>query len=182
MASFYELMETYPDAVPAARRAIKAKIKEVKARGGRLNDLRELYQNDINRMDFKKQPAYTDWANEHIAGFAEEDEKELRTLEHQLAYLKNMETPVEERRPVARDAVTPERIARAKEYPIRDLVEVKRGSFCLCPFHDDRHPSMHIYKDNHAYCYACSTRADAIDMWMKLQGTTFREAVIAMTP
>jgi hypothetical protein len=33
-----------------------------------------------------------------------------------------------------------------------------------CPFHDDRHPSMHLYPDGHWYCYgACQTGGSIYD-------------------
>lgn len=35
----------------------------------------------------------------------------------------------------------------------------------LCPFHDDRHPSCHIYKDGFK-CFACGAYGDALD-WLE---------------
>lgn len=38
-----------------------------------------------------------------------------------------------------------------------------RGGVCLCPFHTDNHPSFKLYPD-HGYCFACHTRADAVQL------------------
>lgn len=45
-----------------------------------------------------------------------------------------------------------------------------RGRF-LCPFHEDRHPSMACYEDSHRfYCFSCHARGDATDLWAKVTG------------
>ena len=33
-------------------------------------------------------------------------------------------------------------------------VEVNRYGMALCPFHNDRHPSLYV-ADDHYYCFAC---------------------------
>lgn len=74
------------------------------------------------------------------------------------------------------DEIGPNEITRAKEHPIKDLVPVKMNTM-LCLWHNDRHPSMHVYKDNHAYCFVCNKRADAIDVAMALTNKSFVDAV-----
>jgi hypothetical protein len=54
-------------------------------------------------------------------------------------------------------------------------IQVKRNTM-LCPFHDDKHPSMSI-KDNRFRCWSCGWKGDAIDFVMKKEGCTFHEAV-----
>ena len=41
-------------------------------------------------------------------------------------------------------------------------VEVNRYGMALCPFHNDRHPSLYV-ADDHYYCFACGERGDVID-------------------
>ena len=41
-------------------------------------------------------------------------------------------------------------------------VEVNRYSMALCPFHNDRHPSLYV-ADDHYYCFACREHGDVID-------------------
>ena len=74
--------------------------------------------------------------------------------------------------------ITTELIARAREYPIRDLVETNSRGYALCvnPEHDDHSPSMWT-KNNFAHCFSCNWTGDSIDVAMKVYGVTFREAV-----
>lgn len=41
-------------------------------------------------------------------------------------------------------------------------VSVNRQSKALCPFHNDRHPSLYV-ADDHYYCFACGAHGDVID-------------------
>ena len=41
-------------------------------------------------------------------------------------------------------------------------VEVNRYGMALCPFHNDRHPSLYV-ADDHYYCFTCGERGDVID-------------------
>lgn len=48
---------------------------------------------------------------------------------------------------------------------------------CLCPFHDDRKPSLHINPDKGVWlCRACNEGGDAIGFVMKYRNLTFPEA------
>ncbi|MBO7732355.1 MAG: hypothetical protein J6S67_07375 [Methanobrevibacter sp.] len=47
----------------------------------------------------------------------------------------------------------------------------QRNGFCLCPFHNDSHPSMKIYKD-HGYCFACHKYTDGIGLVAQRCGLT----------
>ena len=46
-------------------------------------------------------------------------------------------------------------------------VEVNRYGMALCPFHNDRHPSLYV-ADDHYYCFACGEHGDVIDFTAKL--------------
>ncbi len=48
-------------------------------------------------------------------------------------------------------------------------VEVNRCGMALCPFHNDRHPSLYA-ADDHYYCFACGEHGDVIDFAAKLFG------------
>src|SRR4030042_1157002 len=71
--------------------------------------------------------------------------------------------------------ITPAMIEVAKQYPMENLVEVKRGK-ALCPFHNDHNPSMGI-KNNHFHCFACGVKGDPIDFVIKRDSVPFQEAV-----
>ena len=46
-------------------------------------------------------------------------------------------------------------------------IDVNRYGKALCPFHNDRHPSL-LVADDHFYCFACGEHGDAIDFVSKL--------------
>ena len=54
-------------------------------------------------------------------------------------------------------------------------VEVNRHGKALCPFHNDRNPSLFV-DDDHYYCYACGEHGDVIDFTAKLHGLSLYDA------
>ena len=49
-----------------------------------------------------------------------------------------------------------------REVTQRYGIEVNRHGKALCPFHNDRHPSLYV-ADDHYYCFACGEHGDVID-------------------
>lgn len=45
----------------------------------------------------------------------------------------------------------------------------------LCPFHNDRHPSL-LVADDHYHCFACGAHGDVIDMTANLFGLSLYDA------
>ena len=62
-----------------------------------------------------------------------------------------------------------------REAAARYGVEVNRHGKALCPFHNDRHPSLFV-DDDHYYCYACGEHGDVIDFTSKLHGLSLYDA------
>ena len=54
-------------------------------------------------------------------------------------------------------------------------VEVNRHGKALCPFHNDRHPSLFV-DDDHYHCFACGEHGDVIDFTSKLYGLPLYDA------
>ena len=53
----------------------------------------------------------------------------------------------------------------------------------LCPFHEDRHPSLHFdRKRNRFKCFACGAGGNVIDLVMRYMNITFKEAVRSLSP
>jgi DNA primase catalytic core len=57
----------------------------------------------------------------------------------------------------------------------------------LCPFHDDKSPSMRLYLDRrqgkqHFFCFACNAHGDVIDLVKGTLGLDFKEAVAWIYP
>ncbi len=69
--------------------------------------------------------------------------------------------------------------------PIEELVgqycalkKKGRGFVCVCPFHNDTHPSMQVSPDKGiAYCFACSSGGDVFSFYQKIEGVDFRQAL-----
>lgn len=75
------------------------------------------------------------------------------------------------------NSLTAEDIAKAKAYPIEQLVEIRRKT-TRCLWHDDNNPSMHYYeKTNTLYCFVCQKSADTIEVVCKLDDCSFVDAV-----
>jgi len=74
--------------------------------------------------------------------------------------------------------ITDEQIARAKEYPISEMVAFKHN-VALCIFHKEKTPSFTYYpRENRCYCFGgCNRAADAIDVAMQIYGLDFIHAV-----
>ena len=54
-------------------------------------------------------------------------------------------------------------------------VEINHYGMALCPFHNDRHPSLYM-ADDHYHCFACGEHGDVIDFAAKLFGLPLCEA------
>ena len=50
----------------------------------------------------------------------------------------------------------------------------------LCPFHEEKTPSFHVYADGHYHCYGCGAHGTAISFVMDADGLEFPEAVEAL--
>ena len=70
-------------------------------------------------------------------------------------------------------------ITRAKQYPISNLLEFNGKNMCICPFHNERTPSLHYYKKtNSCYCFGgCGRAYDAINIYMHIHNVSFSDAV-----
>ncbi|PIQ76262.1 DNA primase [Candidatus Peregrinibacteria bacterium CG11_big_fil_rev_8_21_14_0_20_49_14] len=69
--------------------------------------------------------------------------------------------------------------------PIEELVGQycslsKKGKHlkCVCPFHNDTHPSMLVSPDKGiAYCFACNSGGDIFGFYQKIEGVDFHQAL-----
>ena len=63
---------------------------------------------------------------------------------------------------------------------IGDRVQLRRAGanhMGLCPFHNEKTPSFHVYADGHYHCYGCGAHGSAIGFLMDSDGLTFPEAI-----
>lgn len=74
-------------------------------------------------------------------------------------------------------------IARLEDVVERYVSLKRNGSSAktligLCPFHDDRHPSLHVnVKEQYYKCFACGEGGDLFKFVQKMEGCDFREAL-----
>src|ERR1035437_3891164 len=72
-------------------------------------------------------------------------------------------------------------LALAEELGMRVLARGSRQPKALCPFHDDRTPSLVFYPGGGTtrgqfHCYACGAHGDVYGLVMKLHNCDFRSA------
>lgn len=73
-------------------------------------------------------------------------------------------------------------IAKAKQYPIENLLEFDSGGFTRCPYHNEKTGSMKWYPErNKVHCFGGCGDFDSIDVYQKLNNVSFNEAVKALT-
>ena len=60
-------------------------------------------------------------------------------------------------------------------------MRVNRKGFALCPFHNDKHPSMQVFsgymKNDGYYCRSCGAGGTIFNFVMNYEGKSFEEAV-----
>jgi hypothetical protein len=70
------------------------------------------------------------------------------------------------------------RIILAKQTPITNIYNfIRRNRSYLCPIHNDKDPSLHIYKDNTWHCFGCNKGGDTIDFVKYMFGYSFHQAI-----
>jgi DNA primase len=73
-------------------------------------------------------------------------------------------------------------LEQAKQYPIDRIIKVRNDGKALCPFHQEKTPSAHYYRNtNTLYCFGCGKGADAISVYMEVNHCSFKEALKNMT-
>ena len=72
-------------------------------------------------------------------------------------------------------------IERLRELPIEGVAQrlglrVNSRRQCLCPFHDDHHPSMSLGRNNKYRCFVCGAHGDVIELVMRHLQKSFPDA------
>lgn len=77
-------------------------------------------------------------------------------------------------------SVNGDKVARAKQYPIAELVAFSQGK-AKCLWHSEATGSMHYFKDDErVFCFGCGKGGDAIDVYRQINSCSFKEAVEAL--
>lgn len=77
------------------------------------------------------------------------------------------------------ETITELMIENARNYPIDQLLDIKHGKSKCINHEPDTHPSMNC-KNNFAFCHTCGFHGDSIDIYMRLHGCGFADAVKAL--
>ncbi len=160
-----------------------------------MNIIQELTWEDIGGLKFKK-----DWAFDYLPAIKKYQEKEYKLPEIKIILKELKEkinnTPIEHRwwyeidqdmwierknKFKVKKATGTMDIAKAKAYPIDQMLEFK-GGFANCPFHDEKTGSAKYYKNrNKLHCFGCGMDADSIDVYQKLNNVDFGTAIKALS-
>ena len=165
----------YRRVMPKVRQAISDFINEMGAEGRdirlqALRERREGLQGLLNdRIASYRKHAHSDFLTRAIVG------NSIPDLEANILKLDRKIKTLLSDRPEKTAKLTAASMERAREYPIEEIIPVRRG-MARCPFHPDRRPSMSV-KNNRYKCFSCGARGDAIDLAMQMDGLQFREAV-----
>lgn len=199
--SFYQLIDLFDTARSRALVHTRKKIKNLKEKIKTVSTFSNTAISDLAKqsltMDDERE------ARESITRIKEEKiaeiNQELASLNGQIKYLKNIikkdklkkdissaKSETEKRKAeedwlafVDRqvDGLSAQDIDMAKTIPISNFLKIRRDNKVNCIYHNERTPSMHIYKNNHFYCFSCGKYGSVIDVVMQLQGLDFKEAV-----
>lgn len=103
----------------------------------------------------------------------------IARLSQQLQLIKGKSAP--------KGVITQDLIEKARDVPVENLFnqQFRRSGhnlIGLCPFHDERTPSFHVYtKENRVWCFGCNQGGDSIRLYMLLHDCDFKEAVLTLS-
>lgn len=123
------------------------------------------------------------WRDELIKDAARRDiayiQKQIRSIDGRLAFLRTLGVKSVDGVRARKVIITDDMIARAKEYPLGELVEINKRGFTKCIWHTDTHPSAYC-KKNYIWCFVCNKGWDTIAVVMERDGLSFRDAVVRL--
>lgn len=169
-----ELFEIFPE----ARHVIPLKMHEWRRRRRKMI---EIIKAKFRVIHTKSAPENQWFWKEVVKQFDGQDlieaNKHISRLRRQLAVAYNKKP--------SGNRLTEEHIQRALSVPLLDIamqhIRLRRSGRTfkgLCPFHNERHSSFHVYPHNNSfYCFGCSKGGNVINFVRELQGLSFREAV-----
>ncbi len=168
------------DAFPEAKHIIPRKLKEYKQRRAeivadikaRLKAINEATDDDFSRWFCRK------WLMLNEGEELMDTDQHIARLSRQLRLIKGIPS---------KSVLNESLIQAARDVPIEAFVNQplrNSGSnlTSLCPFHEERTPSFHIYRrQNRGWCFGCNRGGDAINITMLMHDLGFKEAVLLLT-
>jgi hypothetical protein len=134
------------------------------------------------RVVYKKSAKENQWFWKEVV--KQLDGHKLMEINKHLTRLYRQRAIAENRKPKG-NRLSEEQIQQALAVPLVDIamrsIKLRRAGrtfMGLCPFHNERRPSFHIYpQKNNFYCYGCNKGGNVINFVRETQGLSFREAI-----
>ncbi len=133
-----------------------------------------------------KRPPTGDVVLDEVRGWVDDYKKELLTTDR-LKMLKLIVRRQEQGNKPVTGGITDSMIQAAREVPIETMIDTRvfnsTGKWIACthcprPSHGgERTPSFYIDKQNKWRCFGCSSHGDSIDLYIKMNGVNFIQAV-----
>lgn len=197
--TFHQLIEIFPTAKQAAKRAIRERLKIIKLEINRIYEIKEnVWAEYLKVLDIMERSELKKIIEDEADQKVKELETERTRLSYQLKFLTKeikKETAEKEKKRLAKKGLEPKvvekeeieenyhgveesLVAQAKEVPIETFLKFNRAGKAKCFLHDDRTPSLHLYRrQNKLHCFSCKFHGTVVDVVMKLQGLDFVDAV-----
>lgn len=168
-----EVLEAFPEAeqiIPALLEELEQKRCAMTADvEGRLISIRAESDDELYRYFWRT------WLKLTLGQDLVDIDRQIARLSRQLRIIRGV--------PNKPGQLTDEMIDAARDVPIESLLDQQfrrsgRTLVGLCPLHEERSPSFHIYpKENRAWCFGCNQGGDGIKLTMLIHGYDFKEAV-----
>lgn len=179
--SFRELMQIFPEAITAARRGLKARLKTYKEKLRKVGDYeQDYYDNVISQAPWQEREALQEQSNKDFEEVRKKWTSKIKTIMFNLSHLDELQGKIQ---PKKMGGATEEEIARAKEISILNFYDgklQKHGDKAvgICPFHNERTGSFHVYlSQNTWWCYGCQAGGSVVDFIMRMHNIDFLQAV-----
>lgn len=167
MLNHYEIAKAFPECEDIARRNLSMLKKEV---AHYKDDLLDVFNSDYTEEQKVLSKTF-------IKFFMSQNPK-IKQINRLEQYLKLIKTP---------DSNQKLDIPKAKLVPIQSLHDFQKQKLSyrrmrvICPFHDDKDPSLVIYLESNTWhCFTCGVGGDSISFFMKLNNVNFLNAVRRM--
>jgi hypothetical protein len=172
-----EWLEIFPE----ARKVVGSKIKEWKqiSENARLTNNRaleiiKLRVNEKNRWFWENVVKYTFSTIQEMI----EADKHIRRLQWTLP-TKKQATGIKKWKDQLERARTKDIALIAQSYGL-SMKKTGRTYKLLCPKHNEKTPSFHIYPPTHYVCFGCGIKGDVISFVQLIDNCTFKEAIIKL--
>ena len=173
--SFFDFMDSVPEAKTAAIRELKRQIKEDRDSIDTLED----NQKKMKGVVAQNAPYEDHWFWHELIEALTDTKPLQRRMTRNEYRLRFLQFPEQK----STNGVTQQDIEMAKSVPITQFIEVNRSGFTRCMFHNEKTASFHYNRQNNRWtCFGCNEFGDVIDLIMRIHNHSFVDAVKFLLP